>query len=60
MTRAESPTYSEHAEEAIRLARRAATGEEREAYERIAAVWQDLASATANGGGSAQREMSLD
>jgi hypothetical protein len=39
---------SEHAEEAARLARRAATAEEREAYERIAAVWQHLAEADAD------------
>lgn len=45
MTRAGRELYSEHAQEATRLALRAATGEEREAYERIAAVWQDLADA---------------
>jgi hypothetical protein len=38
-------TYSEHAEEAARCAREATTGEERRAYERIAAVWRGLADA---------------
>ncbi len=36
-------TYENHAGEASRLARLAATAEERSAYERIASVWQGLA-----------------
>lgn len=47
MSRAGRQSCSEHAEEAARLARRATTSEEREAYERIAAVWRDLAEADA-------------
>lgn len=43
MSRGERQTYAEHAAEAGRLARRAASDEERQAYERIAAVWRDLA-----------------
>jgi ferric-dicitrate binding protein FerR (iron transport regulator) len=43
MSRAGSQNCSAHAEEAARLARRATSGEEREAYERIAAVWAELA-----------------
>lgn len=49
MGRAGRQSCSEHADEAARLARRAATGEERKAYERIAAVWRDLAVVDAMG-----------
>lgn len=52
MARAGRQSCSEHAEEAARLARRAATGDERDAYERIAAVWRDLADADLGVGAS--------